>query len=120
MLPLNISLRAKDNGDLATDPALSTQLRERQRRDATWGPIMEATAGSPGISTNDRERYALDQNGILVRQSAARRTDEEPHQQICVLACDQPDVLRRAHDDPMGAHFGIPRTLDRVRIHSYW
>lgn len=44
---------------------------------------------------------------------------DEHHQLLVPKGCI-PDVLKLAHDSPTGGHFGVQKTLSRVRKQFYW
>ncbi|KAL6458845.1 hypothetical protein MHYP_G00323170 [Metynnis hypsauchen] len=42
------------------------------------------------------------------------------HPQIVLPRALQQDVLKQMHDGPVGGHFGVDRTLARIRTRYYW
>lgn len=57
--------------------------------------------------------------GILYRKWINPRTDSVLLQ-LVVPKNRIPEVLKEAHDSPSGGHFGVNRTLDRVRRRFFW
>jgi len=57
-------------------------------------------------------------NGLL-RDSAIPKTTPASQQVIVPQRCIK-RVLKEAHDAPSGGHFGINKTLEKVRKKFYW
>lgn len=59
------------------------------------------------------------QDGVLFRKWINPRNDSVLLQ-LVVPKSRIPEVLKEAHDSPSGGHFGVNRTLDRVRRRFFW
>jgi len=93
------------------------QLRVLQQSDVTLKKIREYV-GQP-IKTKGKRGVIRfeEQQGILLRVYTENNTT---FSQVCVPLSLRGEVLRLAHDNPMGGHFGARKTRDRVRRSYYW
>jgi len=93
------------------------QLRVLQQSDVTLKKIREyvgqpiVTKGKKGVIRFEEQR------GILLRTYTENNTT---FSQVCVPLSLRVEVLRLAHDTPMGGHLGTGKTKDRVWRDFYW
>ena len=58
-------------------------------------------------------------DGLLYR-SWESINEESPTNLICVPKSMQTDIIKACHDPPSAAHFGIPKTKQRIMSRFYW
>ena len=67
--------------------------------------------------------FYLNPDGVLMRKwrasDASAHSWNEIHQVVTPTQYRE-EILRLAHESPMGGHLGVRKTLDRVRHHFYW
>lgn len=58
-------------------------------------------------------------NGVLYRKFHIVN-QQEPQLQLVVPVSIQDDVLRESHDEPTSGHFGVAKTMERLKERFYW
>lgn len=108
--------------DVPTVEVVSLQ----QRKDLDIGPVIERLQGQHEVKLTRRgeqlwrKRRKLElSEGLLIRYQQLR-TGLSPIQQVVLPRCMRQMVMESLHDSEFAGHFGVKRTLARVRLRYYW
>eukprot|EP00745_Piridium_sociabile_P042744 TRINITY_DN8657_c0_g1_i1.p1 TRINITY_DN8657_c0_g1~~TRINITY_DN8657_c0_g1_i1.p1 ORF type:complete len:1461 (-),score=280.53 TRINITY_DN8657_c0_g1_i1:179-4561(-) len=93
------------------------ELVAKQQQDPSLdGARRLANSGASIRKKSGRIRFSF-QNRVLVREYS---TQDETIVQVCVPRELRGVILRVGHDQPMAAHLGSRKTLERIRRDFYW
>ena len=112
-----------DEGSVANGGELfsKSSLAEAQQADVVLKGLSQ-TACSEAEADNVLECYYV-KDGILMREwrPPLRPADEDwtVVHQVVVPPCYRKEILRIAHELPVGGHLGIRKTKDRIMRHFY-
>lgn len=100
------------------DPSISIIL---QAKESGQRPIWQDVAPRE----ESMKLYWSQWNALLVKDGVLFKNWESPNQKKNVLQIIVPrekvkDILEEAHDSPTGGHFGINKTLAKIRRGFYW
>ena len=116
--------RGVDVGSKASNDELfsKSSLVQAQQADSVLKGLSQ-TACSEAEAEKVPECYYV-RDGILMRKwrPPLRPADEDwtVIHQIIVPPCYRKEILRIAHELPVGGHLGAKKTKDRIRKHFYW
>lgn len=82
-----------------------------------WVTVSPCSPATKTYWSQWRRLYFRD--GVLVRRFYCL-DDTQFYPQIVLPRKMQPDVMRQMHEGPVGGHFGIERTVARLRTRYYW
>lgn len=103
--------------DLPTRGAAET--RKQQLRDEEIRDIIACFEGQNDDAAFARwtARGYIMANGVLYRFHPEAETEEA---QLVVPAHERKEILRAYHDDPTAGHYGVERTLRKIRDRYFW
>ena len=88
------------------EPTFLSQVREQSVRDTAYQEL---------LTTTPEDRVWTQRGGLLWRRDAGRIQLVVPQSTRL-----RNEALRDSHDAPMAGHFGVRRTLARLRIRFWW
>lgn len=105
---------AQDETAFQLEPTvpLIEHLRQVQERDASYSEkssLVDQCA--TGKAAQARPRWQVDPHGLLRREGKVWVPPNRPLRH---------EILMRNHDDPLGGHFGVDRTIDILKRKYYW
>lgn len=93
------------------------QLKEFQASDSTLARARAAAELQTPIRTGKNVVSFTYSKGVLRRVYTDQRGE---HRQVCVPQALRQEVMRIAHDTPMGGHLGAKKTRERIWAEFYW
>lgn len=119
---LENSFMANFDGFDTSDSISISSLLTKQKADATLSSAFHE-AVTEEESADVPVCFYLTKDGVLMRKWRASDVSAHPwneiHQVVTPIQYRE-EILRLAHESPMGGHLGVRKTLDRVRHHFYW
>ena len=101
-------------------------LGNLQLKDADIGPVLLRMVNKGEHNLTPRGEYLwkirsklLVKDGLLVRLQRVK-AGLEPIEQVVLPQCLKRMVLESLHDSDLAGHFGVKRTMARVRLRYYW
>jgi hypothetical protein len=94
---------------------LLTKVKAEQEKDEYFGPILKALREG-NIRTRAMTKYTL-RDDVLYRSSSGR--DRQRTLLLCIPHSMQEDVLEAIHDSLFGCHFGVTKTMAKIR-ERFW
>ncbi|KAK7480042.1 hypothetical protein BaRGS_00028679 [Batillaria attramentaria] len=94
-----------------------SELKELQAGDSTLAKARVAADRQLRISSGKNTITFQRSKGILKRVFVDQKGE---HRQVCVPAALRKEVMRLAHDTPMGGHLGGKKTRERIWSEFYW
>lgn len=93
------------------------EMRSEDKHDEGYDKIIKGLQNDPQkfpefqLKDGKLFKYVQNKNGLGVYENVWR---------LFVPLGSRQEVLRRCHDDPLAAHMGVAKTLQRVKDHFYW
>lgn len=129
----NLVARICDSGNVIFEQISKQDLRKNQLRDTHIGPILRRLASSSerpeweDISSRSEETkvYWAQWDSLTLRDNILYRVWESPNGketrlQLVVPKSLRDVVLKQLHDSVTSGHFGVSKTLNKVRERFYW
>ena len=108
----------KSVGTPAEDAPNLPDLKELQREDQMWQPLIEILEGKPAkgdIHTwKQLPDFALNLNGILTYQP------RDLEARLVIPRAIVPQIIKECHSHPMAGHYHAQAVLDRIKRQFYW
>ena len=107
----------------------TSQLQDMQRKDPDLADLINylETSQLPDNDTTARrllltiDDYFLSEDGLLFHLWTPKGQGRPSIcQQLVIPSALRHEILTWAHDDPTGAHFGMLKTYERLRLRYYW
>jgi transposase InsO family protein len=96
---------------LETPDCLLDFIRQVQERDKAYLDLEARTRREAGGAKKGDHRWEIDPSGILRRSGKVWIPEDQALRQ---------NILLKNHDDPMGGHYGVDRTVDVLKRKYYW
>ena len=103
-------------------PLSRAKLIEEQEKDPDLAPLFQLTLPKEELDKVATGYYV--NNGILMRKWRPPKVPSNEEwsvlEQIVVPKVYHGEILKLAHESPMGGHLGINKTLFKITRHFYW
>ena len=117
-----------------TTDLVGEDLRQRQRKDAELGAIVNFRLASDEAPKNEElqteseltKKLVSKWNQLVIRDGLVYRKNDSPKKgepdslQLLLPRTDVNEALRQCHAGVVAGHFGIRKTLDQVKRRFYW
>ena len=101
-------------------------VSEQQKRDQDIGPVIERLQGRQGVKLTRRGEQLWRKrgklgllDGLLIRYHQLKG-GLSSIEQVVLPGCMRQMVMESLHDSEFAGHFGVKRTLARVKLRYYW